>query len=273
MRSIYPLLLLLLISCKDQPAEKETTHEGEMTETAEETPPRVIAPFTQPVETAHQRDKVMKKTALSFEIDLDFRGEDRMDASVTMTPESDRILMVRQKGDTLLFDGEKVYISPSGAETEGARFDVFTWPYFFALPFKLNDPGTQWQDLGTTELDGAMRNAGKLTFEKGTGDAPDDWYVVYTDQSTNLIYAAAYIVTYGGRDVQKAEENAHAIRYTGYETIEGVPVATRWTFHNWSEEEGLGEQIGEARITNVRFIDPGKDFFSKTGDSKEVPAP
>jgi hypothetical protein len=27
----------------------------------------------------------------------------------------------------------------------------------------------------------------KLTFKSGTGDAPDDWYVVYADKKTNLL--------------------------------------------------------------------------------------
>jgi hypothetical protein len=27
----------------------------------------------------------------------------------------------------------------------------------------------------------------KLTFKSGTGDAPDDWYVVYADKRTNLL--------------------------------------------------------------------------------------
>jgi hypothetical protein len=32
----------------------------------------------------------------------------------------------------------------------------------------------------------------KLTFKSGTGDAPDDWYVVYADKKTNLLEKHRY---------------------------------------------------------------------------------
>lgn len=46
-------------------------------------------------------------------------------------------------------------------------------------------------------LDEKDHQTAKLTFEKGIGDAPDDWYVVYTDPENNTMQAAAYIVTFG----------------------------------------------------------------------------
>jgi hypothetical protein len=46
----------------------------------------------------------------------------------------------------------------------------------------------------------------KLTFKSGTGDAPDDWYVVYADKKTNLL-ETAYIVT-----LKAGKEEAEKIR-------------------------------------------------------------
>jgi len=52
-----------------------------------------------------------------------------------------------------------------------ARFHIFTWSYFYSLPYKLNDVGTNWSSVtdktwGNTKF---MYPTAKLTFEKGTG--------------------------------------------------------------------------------------------------------
>jgi hypothetical protein len=44
--------------------------------------------------------------------------------------------------------------------------------------------------------------AKKLSFESGTGDAPDDWYVVYADKATNLI-EKLHIVTKMSEEAEK----------------------------------------------------------------------
>ena len=52
-----------------------------------------------------------------------------------------------------------------------------------------------------------------MTFDRGIGDAPDDWYVVYKDNNSDLLAALVYIVTGGGTSVEVAEEDPHTITY------------------------------------------------------------
>jgi hypothetical protein len=128
------------------------------------------------------------------------------------------------------------------------------------FPYKLSDPGTQWQSYKNEEKDAASFITEKLTFKPETGDAPDDWYIVYADQNSNLIQKAAYIVTaYGSKE--EAEKNPHAIQYADYEDVNGVPIATKWTFWGWNTKDGLTEQLGEAKLSNIQFLKNSASLF------------
>jgi hypothetical protein len=54
----------------------------------------------------------------------------------------------------------------------------------------------------------------KLTFKSGTGDAPDDWYVVYADKTTNLLEKQP--ISLRSKPVRKKQKNPHAIQYLEY---------------------------------------------------------
>ena len=230
-----------------------------------------IHPFTKPIEKGHRVKAFLDQQVFQFDIDLDFGGEDRLDATVYMKTNSTGIRIDKTDGTSLVYDGQQVYMSPADADDKGARFDMFTWSYFFALPYKLNDPGTKWEDLGELPVrDALVRPAGRLSFDSGTGDAPDDWYVVYYNPENGLIDTAGYIVTFGGRDPKKAEANAHAIHYQNYQDTEGIPMATKWTFHNWNRETGLGEQLGSATLTHLKFSTRNDSIFARPKNSKEI---
>lgn len=84
-----------------------------------------------------------------------------------------------------------------------------------------------------------------------------------------MLYAAAYIDTLN-KEKQVAEEEPHAIVYHNYQLLNGIPLATRWTFHNWSPENGIEEQIGEAEKSDIEFIKPGKDIFQASDDAQII---
>ena len=146
----------------------------------------------------------------------------------------------------VIYNGKDVFLSPENAEMKSARFDIFTWSYFMAMPFKLTDPGTVWGPVKQVSENNRTYSRAKLTFEKNVGDTEDDWYQVYVDSDTNLLNYAAYIVTYG-KAVEKAEKNPHAILYESYEVIDDIAISNQWKFYNWNEEKGLyGEPLGKA---------------------------
>ncbi|MHC4989647.1 MAG: hypothetical protein ACYTGC_01600, partial [Planctomycetota bacterium] len=85
--------------------------------------------------------------------------------------------------------------------------------------------------------------------------------------------ALAYIVTYG-TPAAEAAKDPHAIVYEDFVTVEGVTIASRWTFRSWSAAEGIhGETLGTARLGNVRFVEANDASFARPKDAREDKLP
>ncbi|MEO1652927.1 MAG: hypothetical protein AAFU64_05240, partial [Bacteroidota bacterium] len=186
---------------------------------------------------------------------------------------SSKIRLEKKDGTVLLYDGNDVFIRPDTAMYPGARFDMFTWSYFFMAPFKFSDLGAQWEDKGDLSLGEKSYPAARLTFSSEVGDTPDDWYIAYREPENDLLNALAYIVTFG-TTTEKANEEPHAITYHDYQEIEGIPFAQEWKFWQWNEQDGLGDEIGSATLSNIQFVAPETDFFEMSGeDMSQVSLP
>jgi len=228
--------------------------------------------YIKSIENYHKKDAFLKHKAISFKTSILFGGNVHLEGKITMLTDGSKIRIDKKDESKIIYTGENVFLCPKDASDKGARFDIFTWTYFFGMPYKLDDPGTKWELGNNMALDGTDHQTAKLTFEPGTGDAPDDWYVVYTDNKDNSLQAAAYIVTFGsGEDTSKAEEDPHAIRYRDYKIVEGIPFATKWEFYGWSNDKGMNDTlIGEATITDITFLDKEESIFEKPDNAKEI---
>lgn len=226
-------------------------------------------PIVENIEKATKAEAFHRKEAISFDIELYFGGKKRLDGKILSKTNSTGIRMDLKNGITLIYDGEKVVQSPANETYKSARFDIFTWQYFFLAPFKLSDPGTNWEELEEMPYNGKMANAARLTFDQNTGDAPEDWYIAYQDKESGLLDALAYIVTYG-KSKEKAEAEPHAITYHDYEAVEGVQFATNWKFWMWTTEQGFFDQLGEATISNIQFVDDSEKDFSIGENAKII---
>ena len=223
------------------------------------------------VETAHNKTPFLQNETVSFDIALNFGGQERLKGSIDMMTDTSKLRINKNDGSSQIFDGKTLAVTPASANTQGARFGVFTWTYFFALPYKLSDDGVNIELKDKMPMaEDKMMNAFKMTFDAGTGDAPDDYYVAYTNDK-NQIMGAGYIVTFGGTSTEKAEENAHAIVYDNYQVVDGIPIATDWKFYNWNAEKGIyGDAIGDATLSNISFGTASEDTFTIPEDSKVV---
>ncbi|MDT8416322.1 MAG: hypothetical protein RQ864_00810 [Lutibacter sp.] len=240
-KTITPILIsiVLLIGCKS-----EVKYEN----------------FVQKIEKAHQKKKFLSKEAIQFDLKLTFGGQEKLDAKITLLTNSSKGAIVYKNGAKIIFDNDKVFYSADIPNEESVRFDAYTWGYFFIFPYKLSDSGTKWSFYDNIEANSEDFVTQKLTFESGTGDAPDDWYVVYANKSTNLIDKAAYIVTVNGNK-EEAEKNPHVINYLDYKEVEGIPIATKWLFWEWKKNVGVTKEIGNASLTNIKFIPVNSDYF------------
>lgn len=255
----FLLLCFGLFACGESAEQAEETTQAAPEPTVEMGP----IPLVSSIRQAHEVEAFHQKDAIAFDLELHFGGQKRLEARITSRTNSTAMRLDREQVNiTVVYDGEGVYKYPAGGvEYPGARFDLFTWQYFALAPFKFEDSGTQWEPMGDTRLGKESYRTARLTFITGTGDAPDDWYIAYQDRETDRLHALAYIVTYGGTSVSDAEREPHAIVYEKYEHVEGIPIATEWTFWIWSAEEGLGKQLGRASLRNIAFVQPEPGFF------------
>ena len=266
---ILSIFTLGLLSCKEQPKNNEVSETKTEIPVVEE---KKGTPFTQKIEAAHNKEAYKDKEAVTFNLDIIFGGKPAFKGKVTQLADGSKIRIDNPDGSKVIYDNEDVFICPKDANNERARFNIFTWSYFFSLPYKLNDPGTFWEAPVEKEIDGKPTQTAKLSFEEGTGDAPDDWYVVYQNPENSSLAGAAYIVSYG-KTQSEAEKEPHAIKYHNYQKVDEVPIATKWTFHNWSDESGFGDEIGEATLSNIEFLNVSEALFNRPENSKIVPAP
>ncbi len=216
--------------------------------------------FVKKAENAHNKTTYLRNDAVQFDIESTFGTREWMNATVTLSTDSGNGMIVFNNRSKIITNGMDVFYSEDIDNPNNVRFTAFTVPYFFMFPYKLNDGGTIWTDYPTSEKAAKEFDIQKLTFKSGTGDAPDDWYIVYTDKKTHLIDHAAYIVT-AGKSVEKAEEAPHAIKYLEYQMVDGVPFATQWQFFEWNKSDGLTKQIGKATISNIKFIKMKSEYF------------
>lgn len=213
--------------------------------------------FIQSIEIAHKSVDYYSKELVQFDMNLVFGGRKRFEGTIQMTP-SGGLVKMKDSTKTLIWDGQNEYSSDS--TYRGTRFALLTWSYFFAAPYKLGDPGSNIEILGTKNLNELEFDAGKLTFGEGVGDSPNDWYIAYKDKESSLLAAMAYIVT-ASSSIEEAEEDPHAISYEAYDHVDGIPFATQWNFWTWNEAGQLNKLLGSASISNIQFIEMDEKMF------------
>ncbi|MGB8704255.1 MAG: hypothetical protein WCD31_04435 [Gillisia sp.] len=261
--------LLALVSCKDR---KQQNFPAENVELS--APDAGIGkdsafsktPFASDIEEAHNIEEFKNHKAVSFNIALSSAGQEPLQAKVTSLTNSTKIRIDKKDGTLVVFDGNDVFICPANAEDKGSRLNMFTWQYFFFLPFRLNDPGTQWQQIGPQKTENSIFNTGKLTFTGHTRNVPANWFLLYQDPESQLLHAVAYSSGYQ----ETGAQNPKAIVYKDYKVVDGVPFATTWEFHNWSKQNGIGKKTGEAKISNILFFPARNNLFKKQENSRII---
>ncbi len=230
--------------------------------------------FAQAIERAHGSAIFRAKAAVSYDFELEFGGNLVLAGRVLTRTDLSRVRIDLASGPVMIWDGTDAWVSPAAAPVPQARFHLLTWPYFLAAPHKLRDPGARLAVEGERPLLGGNAPTARLTFAPGTGDTPDDWYVVYRDPATDRLRALAYIVTYG-KSLEAANKEPHSLVYDGFTDVEGVAIPTDWALYGWDAERGpVGDPIGRVRLKNVRFVTPAATDFALPLDRRkdELPA-
>jgi len=131
------------------------------------------------------------------------------------------------------WDGEQCW-SLNWSRPTPPRFIVnLTW-YFVNLPWVVKDPGVVLHEPETMTLwnDDTEYISIRMTFDPGTGDTPDDYYVLIIDPETYQLHGCVYVVTYPSllpEGVTSTPE--HVLIFEGMQTVDGLQVPASFTIY------------------------------------------
>lgn len=156
------------------------------------------------------------------------------------------------------WNGSEAWITPGpDAFPTPARFWALTPYYFLGIPWVLADPGARFERLPDAELEGRSHRLVKITYESGTGDSPDDYYIVYLDPESHRVAGLRYIVAYPGFFPEGGHSPEKLMIYRSFATHQGLSVVSRIETHAWdASTQKMGEVTVHVDIDQVRFAQP-----------------
>ena len=141
-------------------------------------------------------------------------------------------------------NGERQTDKESVARADFLRKTNFYW---FAMTFKLLDPGMNYAYRGRRKVGDTVYEVVKLTFDQGVGDVSDT-YLLYINPKTWRIDQFLFtVLDYGKKDPFLMEVD--------YEIVDGVllPVKRRYTESDWSGKVKKGAKWNDEVSMGVRF--------------------
>lgn len=163
------------------------------------------------------------------------------------------------------WDGEKIWsIAPDSTTFKyNLRFWAMT-PYFFmGQPFALDGDGTNLELLDQKTYKDVLYDVVKVTFEAGTGDAPDDYYILYFDAKSHRLAVIRYIVSYPAYFAKGKHTPEKFMELTGEQTINGIVLPEGYRTYMLAEDDQPGEYVTEITLSEVEFLPETKaSYFS-----------
>ena len=148
------------------------------------------------------------------------------------------------------------------------KFWALTPLYFLAQPFVLDGAGVNLELLPKTTYKEKSQDVVKVTFDAGTGDAPDDYYILYFEADSHELSVIRYIVSYpkyfkdGGHLPEKFME------VIGKNKIDGILFPTGYKTHWLVADNQPGEYITKIDVSDIKFEgELAKDYFDMPADA------
>lgn len=171
-----------------------------------------------------------------------------MGGSTTLVELQNRHIRTESEGQTVGFDGEKVWVYPASEDADQQKMRYNLMFYFYAFPFVAGDPGVNYQVLSPITLQGKDYNAVKISYDAGVGNAPNDTYIICSDTETDQMEWLLYTATFGGAP----KDNYSLIKYADWQEFGGVKLPTQLQWYLY-EDGKVGGPRGEAvTFENIR---------------------
>lgn len=134
---------------------------------------------------------------------------------------------------SLAWDGSKAW-GVNWAQPTPPRFLALLNYYFLNLPWLTRDPGVILGEPGTGRIphDETEYVTVRMTFAPGTGDTPEDYYVLFIDPVTHRLKGCEYVVTYKALLPPGMKHTPpHVLVFGDHATVDGLVVPTRYTIY------------------------------------------
>ncbi len=269
------LLLAVLLSITACKNDKKTTADDpraegmelDSTETSnvkEVEKPKEYPAQLQAMFTAHGGLNHWKKmNNLCFEM----KGKNGEETHTVSLP--DRKTKIESKDWSIGYDGKGVWLLKHDLGYEGNPvFYHNLMFYFYAMPFIISDPGTNYETVAPTELDGKIYNGLKVSYNKGVGDSPEDEYILYFDPETNKMAWLAYTVTF--KD-QKKSDDWHYIKYDRWQDVNGLLLPEKLVWYNIENGKPKGKKM-DVKFDKITATETMLDasVFAKPAEAEYV---
>lgn len=202
-------------------------------------------------------------------------GKTARDSYQTVDTWSNRAVHTSATDSTAHFGwtGEQAWVKAK--DSTSFEYDTKFWAltplYFYGQPFVLNGEGVNLELLPEVTYKQQKQDVVKVTFDAGTGDAPDDYYILYFSKESHKLVSIRYIVSYpeyfkdGGHAPEKFME------VIGENTVNGILFPTSYKTYWLTKDKKPGEYITQIDVSNVSFENNlPKDFFDVPKDAKTL---
>jgi hypothetical protein len=153
-------------------------------------------------------------------------------------------------------------------------YDTRFWsltPYFFmGQPFVLEGEGTNLELLEQVDYNDNRYDVVKVTFDAGTGDAPDDYYVLYFDSGSHKLEVIRYIVSYPGYFEKGNHAPEKFMDLVGQQTVDGISFPKNYETYWLNEENGPGEHITNIELSEIEFLPQLEDSYFEVPEDAKV---
>lgn len=151
------------------------------------------------------------------------------------------------------YDGQTTWLTVAGVKRSDAKslakadFLRKTNFYWFAMTFKLLDPGIRYTYAGRNKVGQTTYELVKITFNEGVGDVSDT-YLLYINPKTWRVDQFLFTVL----DFEKTEP---ALMVVEYERAEGLllPTKRRYTASDWSGQVPRDAKWNDEISVGIRF--------------------
>ena len=169
------------------------------------------------------------------------------------------------------WNGEEAWLKAKDSTifNYNTRFWSLTPFFFMAQPFVLEGEGTHLELLSQVEFKDNLYHAIKVTFDEGTGDAPDDYYILYFNIRSRKLEVIRYVVSYPGYFEKGKHTPEKFMELSGEQIVDGITFPKKYKTYWLTDDDKPGEHITDITLSEIKFL-PGLEssYFDVPEDAK-----